>query len=76
MPWLNGDAKGLAGRALQYGGFGLGVRGLVELYMEALVCLRGGEFGGLELPWRPWLPYAEAVYKGFGFGLFGGRKVW
>ena len=42
MPWLNGDAKVLAGRALRYGGFGLGVRGLLELY---------GGFGRAR--WRP-----------------------
>ena len=58
-PWLNGDAKGLGGRAL-HGGFGLGVRALVELYGEFGRARRRPQFvcvekrlWGLELPWRP-----------------------
>ena len=58
-PWLSGDAKGLAGRAL-HGGFGLGARALVELYGDfgqarwrpQFVCVEK-KLWGLELLWKP-----------------------
>ena len=56
-PCLNGDAKGLAGRAL-HGGFGLGVWALVELHGDfgrvrpQFVCVEESLWG-LELLWGP-----------------------
>ena len=54
---VNGDAKGLAGRAL-HGGFGLGVWALVELHGDfgrvrpQFVCVEESLWG-LELLWGP-----------------------